>query len=140
MHPIRSLLFALTWTVVLAACSSEGRSAEIVCHTAYRVSTSDQLTGTDTVQILDERSSRSIPYIYLEFHAEYTPGFDDNERALRVWVTPSASEQLLAVQLYQLPTEEGPVDQFVGGHGFTGLNYVYDPVSGAELQYWCEAG
>lgn len=127
--------------VLLTSCSGQDRAGVIECSTAYRVSTSDELTGTDSVRFVDEQSTaQSVPYTHLEFHAEYRPGFDDNERSLRVWVTPTASDQILAVQLYQLPTEEGPVDQFVGGHGFTGLTYVSDPVSGAELQYWCAAG
>ena len=140
MKSSRALLIVVAFTLALSSCSDQSRAAEIACHTAYRVSTSEELTGTDTVRIPDEQSSQSIPYIYLEFHAEYAPGLDDNERALRVWVTPTASEQLLSLQLYQLPIDEGPTNQFVGGHGFTGLNYAYDPVSGAELQYWCEAG
>lgn len=134
---IRTL--AVLISIVAVSCSSQARAAVIECTTAYRVSTADELTGTDSVRFDDEQSTQSIPYIYLEFHAEYQPGFEDNERSLRVWVTPTASQKVLAVQLYQLPADEGPVDQFVGGHGFTGLNYVYDPASGAELQYWCEA-
>ena len=47
---------------------------------------------------------------------------------------------MLVSHLFQLPPDAGPTDQFVGGHGFTGLTSAYDPVSGAELQYWCEAG
>lgn len=133
-------LGAIVLALTLAACAGSERAASITCSTAYRVSTAEELTGTDTVTFLDEQSTQSIPYIYLEFHAEYRPGVDDNERALRVWVTPTASDQILVTHLYQLSVDEGPVDQFVGGHGFTGLNYAYDPVSGAELQYWCEAG
>jgi hypothetical protein len=33
---------------------------------------------------------------------------------------------------------KGLVNQFIGGHGFTGLVYVYHPSSDAELQYFCE--
>jgi hypothetical protein len=43
----------------------------------------------------------------------------------------------LTSHLYQLPQDSGPTDQFVGAHGFTGLNYVYHPDSGVELQFWC---
>jgi hypothetical protein len=32
-----------------------------------------------------------------------------------------------------------PENEFVGGHGFTGLGYVFDPDSKAEVQYFCEA-
>lgn len=136
---MRILGIVVALSVTLSACVGPERAAEISCNTAYRVSMSEELTGTDTIGFADEQSTQSIPYTYLEFHAEYRPGLDDYERVLRVWVTPTATEQLLSVQLYQLAVDEGPTNQFVGGHGFTGLNYVYDPVSGAELQYWCEA-
>jgi hypothetical protein len=146
--PVRKLkergvgMLAVPLAMVLAAgCASGGeRAGAVVCSTAYRVSASDSLTGTDTLRLPDEDSSGSIPYIYLEFHAAYTDGRADGERALRVWVTPTGTDDAIVTHLYQLPSEEGPIDQFVGGHGFTGLNYAYDPVSGAELQYWCEAG
>jgi pantothenate kinase-related protein Tda10 len=36
--------------------------------------------------------------------------------------------------------DSDPQNQFVGGRGFTGLHYSYQPNSGAELQFWCEAG
>jgi hypothetical protein len=32
-----------------------------------------------------------------------------------------------------------PENEFVGGHGFTGLGYVFDQFSKAEIQYFCEA-
>jgi hypothetical protein len=124
----------------LAGCSDEaGRVAGIICSTAYRVSQSEPLTEVDHLRFGDEDSTRSMPYIYLELHAQYTTGTTDNERALRLWVTPTGEEDVLVSQLFQLPEDSGPEDQFEGGHGFTGLNYAYDPVSGAELQYWCEA-
>jgi hypothetical protein len=40
--------------------------------------------------------------------------------------------------LYQLdPTTDAFRTDFTGGHGFTGLHYVYN--AGAELQFWCGA-
>ncbi len=45
----------------------------------------------------------------------------------------------LSATFYQLPSDSGTQNQFIGGYGFTGLNYSYQPDSGAELQYWCAA-
>lgn len=42
-------------------------------------------------------------------------------------------------QLYQMPRTEPIRNQFVGDHGFTGLNYVYHPTTRAEMQYLCLA-
>ena len=63
----------------------------------------------------------------------------NNERSLRTWVTALDESVIYNSQLYQLPLDSGPSNQFVGGHGFTGLNYSYHPDSSAELQFWCEA-
>ena len=39
--------------------------------------------------------------------------------------------------LYQYGDGGGLRQNFVGGHGFTGLHYVYH--GGAMLQFWCQA-
>lgn len=116
-----------------------GSLPSIACHTAYRVSVTQPLTEVDTLRVGAADASQSMPYIYLTLHAEYTAGTLDGERSLRLWVTPTADDEVLVQHLYQLPSDSGPTNQFEGGHGFTGLTYAYDPTSGAELQYWCEA-
>ena len=131
---------AVALALGLAGCSDEdGRATSISCSTAYRVSQTEPLTEVDHLRFDDEDSSQSMPYIYLELHGQYTAEAADNERALRLWVTPTGEEDVIVSHLFQLPDDSGPENQFEGGHGFTGLNYAYDPVSGAELQYWCEA-
>jgi hypothetical protein len=45
----------------------------------------------------------------------------------------------LMQHLYQFLPEGEPRNQFAGGHGFTGLTYVYPPASSAELQYFCRS-
>jgi hypothetical protein len=125
--------------IALAACSGEeGRADGIVCSTAYRISQREPLTEVDHLRFEDEDSTQSMPYIYLELHGQYSTGANEGERALRLWVTPTGEQDVIVSQLFQLPVDSGPDNQFVGGHGFTGLSYAYDPVSGAELQYWCE--
>lgn len=146
-----SFLMATAVVLLASACAEDDSPATapatgsptgatgIVCSTAYRVSSSEPLTEVDTVRFETDDSVQSIPYIYLEFHAEYTSGAAGDERALRLWVTPTAEEDVIVTQLFQLPQDATLVNQFAGEHGFTGLTYAYDPVSGAELQYWCEA-
>jgi hypothetical protein len=132
---------ALGLAVLVTACAGAApeRASSIVCTAAYRISTSEPLTEPDTIRLEDTDTVQSLPYIYLELHAQYTAGRVDGERALRLWVTPTGEDTEVVSQLFQLPTDRGPTDQFRGGHGFTGLTYAYGPVSGAELQYWCEA-
>jgi hypothetical protein len=71
--------------------------------------------------------------------AAYRTGAADNQRNLRLWVTDAAETAVAHSTLYQFEPDSGPQNQFVGGHGFTGLNAAYQASSGAELKYWCAA-
>ncbi|MGE3962059.1 MAG: hypothetical protein AB7F65_10290 [Dehalococcoidia bacterium] len=143
LRPVATVALALA--ALLVACDSDGSddaagdvdASAIVCSAAYRVSQQEPLTEVDTLRFEDADAEQSLPYIYLELHGAFSDGREDGERSLRVWVTRTAEPEPLVTHLYQLPEDGWPRDQFVGGHGFTGLNYAYDPVSGAELQYWC---
>jgi hypothetical protein len=134
------LLFLL---VLLAACSGAEASAPkaetISCTAAYRASVEQGVEREETILFGDTDSEQSIPFTDMVFHAAYSAGESDNERNLRVWVTDVGDTAVFHTTLYQLPINSGPQNQFVGGHGFTGLNYSYQPDSGAELQFWCEA-
>lgn len=129
--------------ILIVGCDDESaapsRAAAIVCSAAYRISETEPLTEVDSLRFEDTDSVQSLPYIYLELHGDYSDGRSDGERALRVWVTRTAETEPLVTHLYQLAEDEGPRNQFQGDHGFTGLMYAIDPISGAELQYWCAA-
>jgi len=134
----------LLFVLMLVACSSAetappAKASAIVCTAAYRSSVSAPIEREETLSFSDADAEQSLTFTDLVFHAAYTTGENDNERALRTWVTATADESFIYnVQLYQLPLDSGPDNQFVGGHGFTGLNYTYHPTSLAELQFWCE--
>ena len=128
--------------VALAACGASptaGRASGFVCYYAYRPSVTVGISSEGSVSIPDYDIAEFAGPVAndLVFHAQYWSGADDGERALRLWVTAAGLADPLTSQLYQLPQDSGPTDQFIGGHGFTGLNYVYHPDSGAELQFWC---
>lgn len=131
--------------LLLAACQGTGetavpRAASITCHAAYRSGVSVPIEREESFTLADEDSRQALAFADLVFQAQYSTGQVDNERALLLRVTEQGQEDPLTTQLYQLPPASGPQNQFVGGHGFTGLNYVYHPTSGAELQFWCTAG
>jgi len=66
---------------------------------------------------------------------------DDFEgRSLLTRIEDGSGSEPHAIErrLFQLG-DDSPQNEFVGGHGFTGLSYVYHPTSGAELQYMCQA-
>ncbi|HEU5066627.1 MAG TPA: hypothetical protein VFT61_00355 [Sphingomicrobium sp.] len=68
----------------------------------------------------------------------------DNDRyegaSLNVYVYSQTTGKLIEQTLFQFDRQQDPVDQFAGGHGFTGLHYVYAPDSTAQLQYICTSG
>lgn len=61
-------------------------------------------------------------------------------QSLSILVSDVGSGGELARGLYQFDPQAGLRDQFIGGHGFTGLAYVFQPESGSEIQYYCGAG
>ena len=111
----------------------------VTCRVQYR-----PMTGSASGQQEDSLSVRRP--VGDPIRSEDTASFDDfrlsatyydNEHespALNVVAASSAGEEVQRV-LYQfgesLPT-------FVGGHGFTGLQFVYS--GEAELQWWCTDG
>ena len=136
--------------VLLSACggaeTAVPKAETISCTAAYRASVAQGIEREETILFSDTDSEQSISVSDLVFHAAYSAGEADNERNMRVWVTgggetpaPSDAAAVYHSTLYQLPLNSGPQNQFVGGHGFTGLTYSYQPESGAELQFWCEA-
>lgn len=134
------VLIGLVW--VLAACGAETavpKAENITCTTAYRSSVEQGIEREETITFADSDDEQAIPFTDMVFHAAYSAGEMDNERALRMWVTDISETAVSQSTLYQLPPDSGPQNQFSGGHGFTGLNYSYAPDSMAELQYWCTA-
>lgn len=147
----RLLVVLAILLVLLSACGGAEdtlpKAETISCTAAYRASVEQGIEREETIEFGATDSEQSIGFTDMVFHAAYNAGEADNERNLRVWVTdasaslsPSAgAAAVYHATLYQLPVDSGPRNQFVGGHGFTGLNYSYQPDSGAELQFWCEA-
>jgi hypothetical protein len=130
--------------LLMAACGGGAETAvpradSISCNAAYRAGVGMPIESEESFILDDEASGYTMFFSELTLNAQYSSGELDHERALRLWVTEAGETAELTSQLYQLPLDSGPVDQFIGGHGFTGLNYVYHPESGAELQFWCAA-
>ena len=59
---------------------------------------------------------------------------------IKIWVLlPDEGDELLGVLYQDIEILDATAAVESGGHGFTGLHYVYNPTSRAELQFWCEA-
>jgi hypothetical protein len=141
---LHTTIFAFLIVMFLVGCGGATETAPIAelitCHTAYRSDGGRPIEREDTLVFTDAGEQQELSYQELALHGQYSSGELDGERALRLWVTESGESDPVLVQLYQLPLDSGPQNQFVGGHGFSGLIYVTDPGSRAELQFWCEAG
>jgi hypothetical protein len=57
--------------------------------------------------------------------------------ALSIAVANLETRDEISRQLYQFDPQNPVLNQFIGGHGFTRLNYVFHPDSPAEMQYFC---
>ena len=143
---MRKILFLILLLLSLAACGGNStatsqpiKSMSIACTAAYRADVSQPIEREETLTFGDADAEQSIAFADMVFHAAYSAGKVDNERALRLWVTDVTDTAVYQTQLYQLEPDSGPQNQFVGGHGFTGLSYSYHPMSSAEMQFWCEA-
>ena len=123
-------------TLTQQAPSEEAATLQAIdCHTAYRQSVTVPPEREETLTLTSTSGEQNIAFADLVFHAHYwgdEPGGEGP--ALRLAVTTVGATEELATTLYQLPTDAPPHNQFSGGHGFTGLSYVYHPNSRAEIQ------
>lgn len=109
----------------------------IICHTAYRSSVSHPIEQSDTRSVASSAPA-TISYRDLTFSAQSLLWFGEGQ-SLKLAVTATGQRDELTTILYQFPNGKPVVNQFKGGHGFTGLHYAYHPKSRAELQFWCAA-
>lgn len=108
---------------------------EIVCQVFYRDSVEEPPDEGESVTLVSDGDVGRIERGSLVFEARYVD--DEFEgRALSIHVTEG--DRAVASHLYQLGRDAAPVNEFEGGHGFTGLAYTY-AADGAELQHFCTA-
>ncbi len=137
-----------THVFLARASGTEAPEGDITCNVSYKTHADD---ASEEEKVLTPKlvvgevmgEDQSLRFKDLVFHADYR-GPSDVEaqdprvggRTLRVWVSVAGGSHALTVQSYNFP-REGPTNQF-GTQGFTGLRYVYNPTSGAELRYLCK--
>ena len=134
--------------ILVAACANSldeaGREIPgtvpetIVCDLFYRASPS-QAFDEATMSLSTAGDRQMLDHADLRFEAVAVADIGEG-KSLSVVVSNLDTEDEVARTLYQFDPQQGVVDQFIGGHGFTGLTYVFHPTSGAEMQYFCHAG
>jgi hypothetical protein len=146
LGPARLVLLALCMTGSVAGCGSDEPTTSasanptdspeaIACDFSFRRSLETSQFQSERLTVRshqDERESRLGPFrVRLLL---FDDGFE--ARSLNVYVYSVERRKLLTQDLYQFG--ETLENQFVGDQGFSGLRYVRNPDSRAELQYICE--
>lgn len=109
--------------------------AEITCEVYYRSAAGSPLEPAPALVFDGVNDEQSALFDTLLFTGRYSVDAGEG-RAFSVAVSDPTNSAEITRTLYQL-SPDGLRDQFVGGHGFTGLVYVFDPLSEAEMQYYC---
>jgi hypothetical protein len=142
LGPAALLVGIVGWTM---ACGSSPAKAgaqssgtlNIECQVSYRPSMAARFE-TSAITLGAGNNQQMVEFDDLAFRAQYVE--DQGEgRSFSIAVTRPDTGDELVRQLYQIDSQKGLSNQFIGGHGFTGLNYVYHPSSAAEVQYFCQA-
>jgi hypothetical protein len=145
MKPRYILLFVIIFILLLASgcgsddASSKGGTADplnVTCEVFYRPDAGMPLEAAPEITFSGGNQWGSAEFERLTFEAR----FQDDQyegRALSISITTPDNGDVLTSQLYQFDSKNPPQNQFIGGHGFTGLVYVYHPDSSAEMQYFC---
>ena len=130
---------AIAATVAMIGCASApvGGPITIECQVFYRASPSEAFQESATT-LGPGNGSHKEEFGDLTFSATFLDDPGEGP-ALSLVVSDATSQNEITRQLYQINRAQGLHDQFVGGHGFTGLNYVFHPTTSAELQDFCLA-
>jgi hypothetical protein len=137
---VLSLLVALA---LVAGCGSGTAQppASITCHTQYRPDAGDLAGASEqslTVDRVDDVASRvqRLEFDTLTLEVAYQGSAPEGNNVTVVVATPDGEP--LVRDLYQFADGGELRREFAGGHGFTGLQYVFHEA--ASLQVWCVPG
>ena len=102
----------------------------------YRSSPGQGLQAAPLISFTEGSASETLSFDTMIFEANYQD--DEYEgRALSIAVTNVDTGGDITRKLYQFDKLNPVENQFIGGHGFTGLNYVFQPGLSAEMQFFC---
>lgn len=107
----------------------------LVCQASTRPSVSVKPEPLGEIR-MSEPGDRSLTSKAFRFRVLYSDDRYDG-RTVVAYVYSASTGKLIAETLFQFDRQQAVANQFRGGHGFTGLHYVYAPDSDSELQYIC---
>lgn len=111
---------------------------DVSCTVAYRSAVTEPLEPSREVTLMaGESDNVELGDVTIAF--DYSSS-ESEGASVRVDAFPAGSDAPLTRTLYQFIDGRPPTgDLFAGGHGFTGLSYVYPPGASSEAQFWCRA-
>lgn len=133
----------LAGLISLGACGGEPNETRkkqpplaITCTAFARKSVESSVMKRRALRLGPKSTTRSVTVGAFRVRAQLIA--DEFEgRSLDVFAFAKGDKEPLTQEKYQFDPQDNPANQFVGGHGFTGLVYVNHPTSDAELQLFC---
>ena len=116
--------------LVLATLALPAHAASVACHLTY---------GGETriVEAAPVADPYTVPTVSLGSYFLFRLVFRDQPADLAgIKLTAYADRDEGPTPIHQAAYPYPPSSAAV--HGFTGLNFVYEPVRDGELRYWCE--
>jgi hypothetical protein len=130
------IAFAGCSTSNITAQAPSSVSSTIVCEVFYRSTPGQSLQSAPLISFSEGSDAETLTFDTMVFEAH----FQDDEyegRALSIAITDLDTGSDVTRQLYQFDRQNPVKNQFVGGHGFTGLNYIFQKDTSAEMQFFC---
>ena len=133
MNCTKPLLFAaLLATSIANAKPSSNAGDAVLCHYTYGGAENELVVPpTDSPYTVEPIAVGS----YFQFKVVFQKSPADLA-AIKIYVY--ADRDPVLVPLHQANYPYPPRQQHKTGYGFTGKNWVYEPVRDGEMQYWCE--
>ncbi len=129
-------MYAARHFALVALLSGAGltqASADVRCHYTYGGETR-QVLAQPTASPLRERGVVVGSYFQLRVVLQTRPA---ELAAVKIYTYADRDEGPVLLHQATFPYPP-PLPKRGAAYGFTGLQYVYEPVRDGELQYWCE--
>ena len=120
----------------VTAAASSAIEGSVNCQVFYRDSAGGALSEAPTMTLSTSGDLEFVQFENMEFRVQFFADQTEGQ-SLSITITNLDSRTELNRYLYQLDQSKGLVNQFIGGHGFTGLNYVFHPNGESEMQFFC---
>lgn len=142
---ISTLGWILVLVLLATSCSSSSTPVDqggviegsINCNAFYRAVSGEALSEAPKMTLSMDGDLEFIQFENMEFRAQFFADQFEGQ-SLSITISNLDDNTELNRYLYQLDQSKGLTNQFIGGHGFTGLNYVFHPNGEAEMQFFCD--